>query len=209
MHAVNGRRIAVITHSQGGMEGRWAVRWWPTVRREVADLIPLASPNHGIVGADLCGDSGNCWPAVWQMRSNANFIRALNSADETPGDVSYTDVYSLSDELVEPSSTVPLAGGANTANIAVQDVCPRVVHHGGLLDDSAVYALVVDAMTHAGPADPARIDRATVCAAPFMPGVTAADALEGNATLYADAAQAFSQHPGVTAEPPLAPYAQP
>jgi triacylglycerol lipase len=190
------------------MEGRWAVRWWPTVRREVDDLIPLASPNHGISAADLCADSGNCWPAVWQMRPGANFIRALNSMEETPGEVSFTDIYSLTDELVEPSSTVPLVGGANTANIAVQDVCPRVVHHGGLLDDSVVYALVIDAMTHRGPADPNRLDRVRVCTATFMPGVSAADAVEGNATLYSAAAQAFAQHPGVTAEPPLAPYAR-
>ena len=202
------RRVDLITHSQGGMEGRWAVRWWPTVRSEVDDLIPLASPNHGIAAADLCADSGNCWPAVWQMRTGANFLRALNSVDETPGTVAFTDIYSRTDELVEPFSTVPLAGGANTANIAVQDICPRVVHHGGLLDDSVVHALVIDAMTHPGPADPSRIDRARACAATFMPGVSALDAVGGNATLYSTAAQAFAAHPGVAAEPPLASYAR-
>jgi hypothetical protein len=42
-----------------------------------------------------------------------------------------------------------------------------------------------------------------------MPGASAADAIGGNAELCTAAAQAFAAHPGVTAEPPLAPYAAP
>lgn len=200
-------RVAVITHSQGGMEGRWAVRWWPSVRRDVDDLILLASPNHGIVGADACADSGNCWPAVWQMATASHFLHALNSVDETPGDVSITNVYSLTDELVEPSSTVPLHGD-HVSNVAVQDLCPRPVHHAGMLTDPAVWALAVDALTHAGPANPKRISP-SVCLQPYAPGLTAADVVGGNAILYADAAtQGFAPAPGAPAEPPLAPYAR-
>ena len=207
--AVTGRRVDVITHSQGGMEGRWAVRWWLTARAEVDDLVMLGSPNHGIYPADACVASGNCWPAVWQMAEGAAFIRALNSSSETPGRVSYTDIYSLTDELVEPSSSVPLSGGANTRNVAVQSICPgRSVHHAGLLEDPVVHALVIDALTHAGPAAPARVPLLT-CAQALMPGVSPTDAAGGNLTLYGDAAQAFAAHPGVTSEPPLAPYARP
>jgi len=205
MAALSHRRVDVVTHSQGGMEGRWAVRWWTSARDDVDDLVLIASPNHGITAADLCADSGNCWPAVWQMRTGSAFLTALNRGDETPGAVSYTNVYSLTDELVEPSTTVPLAGASN---VAVQSICPgRPVHHGGLLDDAVAGALVLDALSHPGGADPARVSVA-VCAQAFMPGVTAADAVMGNAILYSHAAQAFSEHPGVTAEPPLAPYAR-
>jgi triacylglycerol lipase len=201
--ALSGRRVDVITHSQGGMEGRWALRWWRSARDRVDDLVLLASPNHGITAADLCAASGNCWPAVWQMRTGSNFLTALNAGDETPGAVSYTNVYSLTDELVEPSTTVPLTGASN---VAVQSLCPgRVVHHGGLLDDAVAGALVLDALGHPGGADPARISPAT-CAEAFMPGVTAEDAISGNATLYSHAAQAFSEHPGVTSEPAPAAY---
>jgi triacylglycerol esterase/lipase EstA (alpha/beta hydrolase family) len=203
IRARSGRRVDVITHSQGGMEGRWAVRWWAGARNAVDDLVLLASPNHGIAAADLCAGSGNCWPAVWQMATASRFLAALNRGDETPGTVAYTNVYSRTDELVQPQSTVPLAGASN---VAVQDVCPRPVHHGGLLDDAPTYALVLDALTHAGGADAQRIDPAT-CAQPFAPGISAADALAGNAMLYSDAAQAFSAHDGVPAEPPLKPYA--
>lgn len=201
------RRVAVITHSQGGMEARWAMRWWPGVRRSVADLVLLASPNHGIAAADACARSGNCWPAVWQMASASHFLRALNSVDETPGDAAVTNLYSRTDELVEPSSTVPLAGD-HVANIAVQDVCPRPVHHAGMLSDAVVWALVLDALTHSGPGSAGRVP-AGVCAQPFAPGLSAADVVGGNAILYADAASmGFAPAPGVTAEPALASYAR-
>src|SRR3954451_7314671 len=205
IHARSGRKVGVITHSQGGMEGRWAVRWFPRAQRTVDDLVLLASPNHGIAAADLCAASGNCWPAVWQMASASHFLAALNRGDETPGQVSYTNVYSRTDELVEPSTTVPLAGASN---VAIQDVCPgRPIHHGGLLDDAPTWDLVRDALTHPGGADPSRVP-ATACLAAFAPGISAADAISGNALLYSRAAQAFSEHDGVPEEPPLQPYAR-
>jgi triacylglycerol lipase len=208
IHALTHRRVAVITHSQGGMEGRWAMRWFPRARADTADLIDLASPNHGIYAANACAQSGNCWPAVWQMASGSHFLKALNSISEAPGRVAYTQIYSQTDELVEPSSTAPLAGGANTSNVAIQSICPgRVVHHAGLLSDPVVWELVLDALTHPGPANPGRIDRGA-CLEPMMPYVTAEDVLLGNAFLYSRAVLAFYQHPGVSSEPPLKWYAR-
>ncbi|HEV3128047.1 MAG TPA: hypothetical protein VGY32_03645 [Solirubrobacteraceae bacterium] len=208
MYALTHRKLTVITHSQGGMEGRWAMRWWTKARSETADLIDLASPNHGIYAADGCAGSGNCWPAVWQMARTSHFLHALNSGSETPGRVAYTQIYSQTDELVEPSTTAPLHGGANTANLAIQSICPgRVVHHAGLLSDPVVWELVLDAMTHPGPANPGRIDRGA-CLEAAMPYVTAAQVLTGNAFLYGRAVLAFQQHPGVSTEPRLEPYAK-
>src|SRR4051794_23379652 len=200
--ALSRRRIDVITHSQGGMEGRWAVRWWRSARDRVDDLVLLASPNHGIAAADLCAASGNCWSAVWQMRTGSTFLTSLDR-DESPAGVSVTNVYSQTDELVEPSTTVPTAGASN---VALQSICPgRPVHHAGLLADAVSGALVLDALSHPGGADPARIGRA-VCAQALMPGTDPASVAAGNAVLYSHAAQAFADHPGVSAEPPLAAY---
>lgn len=200
-------QVGVITHSQGGMEARWAVRWWPSVRANVDDLVLLASPNHGIVGADACAASGDCWPSVWQMAQGSHFLHALNSVTETPGAVSVTNIYSRTDELVAPSSTVPLTR-AHVSNIALQDLCPKPVHHAGLLTDPVAYALTLDALTHPGPADAARVPVST-CALPWAPGLTAADVVGGNLILYTDAAsQGFAQAPGVSAEPTLKTYAR-
>jgi triacylglycerol lipase len=209
IHALTHRKVAIITHSQGGLEARWALRFWSRVRADTADLVDLASPNHGIYAADACADSGNCWPAVWQMASGSHFLKALNSVSETPGKVAYTQIYSQTDELVEPSSTVPLRGGASTANIAIQSICPgRVVHHAGLLSDAVAWELALDAITHRGPANPGRINP-SVCLETTMPYVNEADVLTGNAFLYSRAVLAFYQHPGVRHEPPLKPYARP
>jgi triacylglycerol esterase/lipase EstA (alpha/beta hydrolase family) len=196
------RKVDVITHSQGGMEARWAVRWFPKVRRDVDDLVLLASPNHGILLGTACAAARNCWPAVWQMAPGSHFLAALNSGDETPGAVSYTNVYSRTDELVEPSSTVPMRGAVN---VAIQDLCPRVVHHAGLLTDAAAWAVVHDALTHHGPADVRRISPAA-CSRLLMPGLTAADVAAGNAELYGNAALHFAETPGGRREPPLRHY---
>jgi triacylglycerol esterase/lipase EstA (alpha/beta hydrolase family) len=208
IHALTHRQLTVITHSQGGMEGRWAVRWFSRAREDTADLIDLASPNHGIYAADACAGSGNCWPAVWQMASASHFLKALNSVSETPAPTAYTQIYSQTDELVEPSTTPPLTGGANSSNVAIQSTCPgRVVHHAGLLSDPVVWELALDAMTHVGPANPGRIDHGA-CLQAMMPYATAPGVLEGNAFLYGSAAIAFFDHSGVTAEPALKPYAR-
>jgi hypothetical protein len=141
------------------------------------------------------------------MGRHSKFVHALNSESETPGSVSYTQLYSLTDELVEPSSTAPLSGGSNTANVAVQAVCPgRVVHHVGMLEDAIVFDLVLDAMSHPGPTRASAVPMAS-CLQTLAPAVTPADAISGNAVLYTSAAIAFFQHPGTTAEPPLKPYA--
>jgi triacylglycerol esterase/lipase EstA (alpha/beta hydrolase family) len=202
--AESGRKVDVITHSQGGMEARWAVRWFPRVRRDVDDLVLLASPNHGIAAADACAAAGNCWPAVWQMASESYFLTALNRGDETPGKISYTNIYSRTDELVEPSSTVPMRGAVN---VAIQDVCLRPVHHAGLLSDSVAWALTIDALNHRGPADVDRIP-SDVCSNPIAPGMNTAEVAMGNVTLYSEAAMHFVEASGVRREPALRKYAR-
>jgi triacylglycerol esterase/lipase EstA (alpha/beta hydrolase family) len=203
--------VDIIGHSQGGIEPRWALRWWPRMRHMVAHYIGLASPNHGIDAADVCADSGNCWPAVWQMAQGSRLLTALNRGSEAPGPTSYTNVYSETDDLVQPAlidPTAALAGSPNVANISVQSVCPgRYVNHGGMLADAVVFAIVMDALRSAGPAGASRIP-ASVCAQTFMPHAQAPAAIIGNAEVYTSAAKAFGAHPGSRQEPPLAPYAR-
>jgi len=102
MHAAYGGRIDIIGHSQGGMVPRWALRFWPDTRAMVDDLIGLSPSNHGTLDAiPLC--KVGCAASIWQQRSNAKFIAALNSRRETFAGVSYTDVYTLTDEVVVPN----------------------------------------------------------------------------------------------------------
>jgi triacylglycerol lipase len=187
--------VDVIGHSQGAVLPRWAIRYFPS-GRHVDDWVGLAGPNHGTLVADVSAASGETADAVWQMRLRSRFMAVLNAGDETPGPISYTSIYSAHDELVQPWTTAELRGGRN---ILIQDFCPgRAVTHVSMLLDAAVYALVLDALTHPGPADPSRAP-SLVCFATYMPG--AAPAFPGSIPDW-------SEEVVTSREPPLMPYAR-
>jgi len=179
MHAMAHRRIAVMGHSQGGMSMRWALRFWPDTRAIVDDVIGMAGSNHGTssLGACIVGLT-RCPAASWQQGADANFIKALNSGVETFAGISYTEIFTHTDEVVTPNSTDKVAvsalhmGAGAITNVATQDVCPLDLYEHlsvGTIDP-VTYALAMDALDHAGPATPARINRA-VCLQLYQPGI--------------------------------------
>lgn len=106
IYAATGRKADVIGHSQGNMEMRWAVKWWPHLQSRVDDLVLLADPGHGVTGGNLfC--VGQCAPALHQFTIGSDFVAALDRDDETPGDLSYTNIYSFTDEAITPFTTAP------------------------------------------------------------------------------------------------------
>jgi triacylglycerol esterase/lipase EstA (alpha/beta hydrolase family) len=202
----SGSKVDVLGHSQGGLQPRWALRWWPSLRTKVDDLVTLGTPHHGTTVADLATPLG-APPAAWQMRTTARFIAALNSGDETPGGVSYTSIYTLFDELVQPVVPTPTSALAGGRNVLVQDLCPgRVVEHVGLAYDAAVHDVVIDAFTRAGPANPTRFDRST-CLQVAFDGVAPEPLLSTGIAELQDGS-GFTGAPNATEEPPLKPYAQ-
>jgi hypothetical protein len=178
MHAMAGRRIAVMGHSQGGMSMRWALRFWPDTRAMVDDVIGFSGSNHGTTVLTRAACGLGCPAAVWQQMTGSNFIAALNSGAETFAGISYSEIYTHTDEVVEPAgdsahaSAALHTGAGQITNVATQDLCPLDVDEHltvGTIDPVA-YALAIDALTHPGPADPARIPR-SVCSQALMPGV--------------------------------------
>ncbi len=176
MHARAGRKIAVIGHSQGGMIPRFALRFWPDTRVMVDDVIGFAPSNHGTtVAAASC--NGGCSASSWQQQDTSQFIAAVNSFQETFPGISYTSVYTHTDEIVQPNSdsngsSSLHGGGGQITNVATQDVCPTDVYEHLMIGtiDPVAYALAIDALGNPGPADPARISLLT-CLQVFMPGV--------------------------------------
>ena len=211
MHAAYGARIDIVGHSQGGMVPRWALRFWPDTRAMVDDLVGLSPSNHGTLDAiPACAQS--CAPAFWQQRSNAAFIAALNSAQETFPGISYTDIYTNTDEVVVPNfgpaaSSSLSGGGGAIADVAIQSVCPAdLTEHLGIgIYDNTAYALALDALTHPGPADPARV-AATTCLSPLMPGIDPHTFAANYAQTVASVAATVASAPRTSAEPPLACY---
>jgi pimeloyl-ACP methyl ester carboxylesterase len=202
----SGRRVAVYGHSQGGMVTRWALRFWPDTRALVSDVVGAAPSNHGTVVA--IGDCLQACPtANWQQRSDAKFIEALNSGQETFAGIDYTAVRTNFDEVVVPTTGTQLTGPGRITNVAVQDICPADTsdHLNVGTADPVTWALFKDAIAHDGPADPNRIDP-SVCTQPFMPGVNPATFATDAGLAYTALAVQLSTYPTVEAEPPLACY---
>ena len=188
-----GEKVDVIGHSQGGLQPRWAIKWFSS-GRYVDDYIGLASPNHGTIVAD---GSTMCFEACLQMKTTSMFIDALNRGDETPGKISYTNIYTTFDELVQPTGTQALEGGAN---ILIQDVCPgRPVDHVSIVADAVTYELIIGALVGRGTADPAKLP-ADICTRGQAPGTTypPPDAFPPD----------WNDGTFTSEEPPLKPYAR-
>ena len=135
--------LYVVTHSQGALEVRWALKYFSTASGRVREVVELGAPNHGIsIAHDVCAPGVTCQPAVMQMVVGSRFLHALNSGSQTPGGASYVSFYSLTDEIIRPVSP-PTAALQGARNVAFQSICPsRAVNHASMLYDPWVFAVV-------------------------------------------------------------------
>ncbi|NMH96722.1 lipase [Pseudonocardia sp. K10HN5] len=208
-----GRHVDVVGFSQGGMITRWALKFWPDTRGDVDDVIGIDPSNHGTLDAFAICATG-CAPSIWQQRTGSRFLATLNAGRETYSGINYTQVYSVQDEVVVPNlppdaSSSLYTGPGRISNIAVQQICPAHVADHLMMGtiDPVAYAVVIDALDHAGPADAARIDRA-VCSAPLMPGVDPVALPANELRFNSQVATSLAGAPHVAVEPPLQPYAR-
>lgn len=227
IHAESGRKVAMVGHSQGATMPRWALKWWPSARAAVQDFVLIAGPNHGTVIAATGGNpvSGLLTgllglPAgTFQFSPESNFVRVLNTGDETPGDIDYTNLYTVFDELVQPALPVPTAAlefgldNPKVANILLQDICPgRLVDHLTIgLTDRLAFELTLDAISQPGPAHVERAGGSGLCLLlPLLPD----RAIAPNALTQILSVVPMSIANGapslhlVSEEPPLKAYAQ-
>jgi hypothetical protein len=177
-YSMAGRKVAVFGISQGGLLPRFALTYWPDLRNKVSDVLAAAGTQHGSTAGDGCSAAMPCTPAGWQQQAGSHLLDALNSqADETPGDVSYTTVRSLTDETVQPQGGKhPTSSLEGASNILIQDVCPgRTTTHIGTAVDSVSFAAFADAIEHDGKAKKgaAKVSRfpSDVCDHPYAPGL--------------------------------------
>ena len=212
MHARAGRRIAIIGHSQGGMVPRWAFRFWPDTRTMVDDEIGLSPSNHGTLDADVVCIPG-CAPSFWQQADRSEFIKALNSYQETFPGISYTVAYTRLDEVVFPNlndqgSSSLHGGGGTITNVAIQQICPLDVsdHLAIGTYDPVAYAIAIDALSHPGPADPSRLIGTGLCRQLLMPGVNPLTFATDEASSLAEVGATVATYPHVPNEPPLRRY---
>lgn len=222
VHAETRRKVAMIGHSQGALMPRWAIKWWPSARNAVEDFVMQAGPNHGGDPLGLFGTLGVYSPpplfseALYQMAGQSNFLAVTNRDDETPGEISYTSLYTQFDELVQPVAPVPTSAldfgqdNPKVSNILLQDVCPgRFVDHVTIgLTDRLSFELALDAITHPGPANIERAGGAALCGIlPILPDQIISSTVLTDLLGVPPPTNLPDLHL-VSAEPPLKPYAQ-
>lgn len=214
VHRLSGRKVDILGHSQGGNVPRFALRFWPDTRSMVDDYVGFAATNHGSLSINaMCLPIAGCAPAMWQQTFNSNYARAMNSHQETFPGISYTNVYTRTDEFVQPNlddtGTSSLHGGRGAiANIAIQEICPANLtseHIAVGTYDPTAYAIAIDALAHTGPAEPARVPT-SACTKQFMPGVNPAEFPGNYANVMNTIANQLATYPRVSTEPPLKPY---
>ncbi|MEI7057637.1 alpha/beta fold hydrolase [Nocardioides sp. CCNWLW239] len=150
-------KVSLVGHSQGGMMPRYYIKNLGGAVY-VEDLVGLAPSNHGtsiLMDGGATGSTGLCVSCA-QQTAGSQFLADLNAGDETPGDVSYTQIVTATDEVVVPYTSGFLADGPNTTNVRIQDACALDLSDHLLIPMSATaIALTLDALTHDGPASPA------------------------------------------------------
>ena len=77
----------------------------------------------------------------------------LNAGDETPGDVSYTQITTRLDQVVVPHTSGYLTPGPTSTNLTIQDICRWDLSEHVLIPTSVTtIAITLEALTRDGPA---------------------------------------------------------
>jgi len=126
-------KVDIISHSMGGLSSRWYAKFVTGGQADLDDWVSLGGPNHGTDTANFCFST-----ACSEMRIGSTFLAELNAGDESPGTVNYLTWWSPCDSVINPDSSVSVAGARNT-----QTGC---LGHSDLYLDAGVYAQVRDAI---------------------------------------------------------------
>lgn len=205
-HAVSGRPIGILGHSQGGLIAAWITTFWPEVAAVTSDVIGLEASMNGTQLADILCTGGHCAPISWQMSTTSQVATAFRNAP-LPSGPAYTSIASENDEIVFPQ---PAASQLPRGTMAMlQDRCHgRFVDHGMALADALAFEIVVDALEHDGPADPGRLPD-SVCSELVLPELDPVTATHFAQTTAALTAGLVNPEHWVAEEPPLPTYAVP
>jgi triacylglycerol esterase/lipase EstA (alpha/beta hydrolase family) len=151
--ATGAKKVDLVGHSQGGMMPRYWMRFLGGAAK-VRGLVGLSPSNHGTtVGAAPFAGRNGCEACAEQVAGSA-FLTRLNSGGDTLAGVNYTVVQTVHDEVVTPYTSAFLSGPGVT-DVTIQDDCPLdPVEHVGIIYDAVALQWVVDALDHAGRADP-------------------------------------------------------
>lgn len=150
--ATGATKVSMVGHSQGGMMPRYYIKFLGGAD-VIDDLVGLAPSNHGTRTVGGGPGFGTYCRACVQQAAGSRFLRHLNAGDETPGEVSYTQIVTAYDEVVVPYTSGYLERGPRTTNVTLQDRCPaETAEHVRIPMSKAAISWTLNALTHDGPA---------------------------------------------------------
>jgi triacylglycerol lipase len=156
LDATGAARVSYVGHSQGGMIGRYVLRFKGLAER-VDDVVGFASSNHGTTTPLAPLVAGLC-PACGEQVAGSELMQRLNAGDETPPPASYTTVSTVFDEVVTPWESQALAGSpSEVTNVVLQERCPGNLSEHiliGIPGDRVALQWALNALERPGPANP-------------------------------------------------------
>ncbi|GKT60626.1 lipase b precursor [Colletotrichum tofieldiae] len=200
-----GKKPAVVAWSQGNLNVQWALKYWPSTRDAVTDLVAMSPDFHGTKEAFLACKTAaaiiGCTPSVYQQMYDSQFVRTLRAKG---GD----SAYAQRTKLCNLSLAQKLRPFSKTSTeLTYQTSSWGVVTHEGMLYNSLAFALLKDALMNEGPGKLERIDK-NVCGDPAAGKL---DKIEIKATeaVLGDAAINVLKYPNkVKREPAIKDYAK-
>ena len=154
-----GAQTAVITHSQGGPDTQWALRFWPSTKTVTRAFIALSPDFAGIDLFDsklsnICVDD-LCQASIWQQSAGSNYYNALQE-DGFGEQVPTTSIWTAFDGVITPPEDNAELPGAVV--FSVQDLCPaRLTSHPFMTIDAVGFAFALDALNNGGRASLSRV----------------------------------------------------
>ncbi len=151
--ATGASHVLLVGHSQGGMMPRYWMRFLGGAGT-VRGLVGLAPSNHGTtLAAAPAAGNGGCRSCVEQT-AGSPFLERLNAGGDTLSGINYTVIETDLDEVVTPYTSAFLHGPRVT-DVTLQDDCPLdLTEHVAIIYDPVALQWVVDALDHAGLAEP-------------------------------------------------------
>lgn len=168
--SVHGRKINIVSWSQGGPNVQWASTFWPSIRRHVRGHISLAPSMKGTLSTILLCPMqalvGGCDPSLLQQTAGSNYMNAANSHEDRESAayalIPTTIIFSYTDEIVTPQVGDEASSRLiHASNIGIQDICGPThnIGHFAIMGDVGAYGIALDALLKGRPARSSTIDR--------------------------------------------------
>lgn len=206
------QKVPVLTWSQGGLATQWALTFFPSIRAKVDRLMAFAPDYKGTVEAGILDAVGLSAQSVWQQTAGSAFLTALADAGGLNQIIPTTNLYSATDDIVQPQITNSPADSSwlvDAKNVQAQSICGPlfIIDHAGSLTSQFSYVVGKSALTsNSGHAQSSQYN-ATDCNPLPADNLTAQQKLEAEGLLAVAAANLLSG-PKQNCEPNLMPYAQ-